>query len=204
MDETKLNIEEEHPHQPLEKVETKYRYADDPQEELEKPRVKKPRTEKQISAFQRARETKMANAKLRKELKEQAIYERLQKQNNPTPNEDEDESGTESEDSIEYISKRKCVEFEDKPKAKSKAKAKPKPKPKPKAKRKVVVYLSSSSEDESESDDDGENSPYAPSKHDGENSSYSRYGSVGVPHRDRIKRPVVEVEPVFNSRDYFL
>ena len=81
MDETKLNIEEEHPHQPLEKVETKYGYADDPQEELEKPRVKKPRTEKQISAFQRARETKMANAKLRKELKEQAIYERLQKQN---------------------------------------------------------------------------------------------------------------------------
>ena len=109
--------------------------------QLEKPRVKKPRTDKQIQAFSKARERKLENARLRKEEQERKIYEKVAS-TKPKPRkvvvpEPESESDDES---VEYVPKRKCVDF-----------AKPK-----KKKKKVVVYLSSSDEDDSSEEEEPE------------------------------------------------
>lgn len=117
-------------------------------------KVKKPRTQKQIEAFTRAREKKMENARLRalekslisenkkiqiqsretKRQTNQKKYADLQaKHNQPQSN---DEESDESEE--EVIIKKK----------------KNKVKPIAKKKKKVVIYVSSSDEDDSDSDSD--------------------------------------------------
>ena len=124
----------------------------EPVETLEKPRVKKPRTEKQILAFAKAQQTRLDKAQAKKELKEQEIYESvkakeqvvrlLEKPYSKGPKGGEGDISPyedESEDSVEYLPKRKCMKFKSKPKRK-----------------KVVVYLSSSDESESETESESE------------------------------------------------
>ena len=166
----------------------------EPVETLEKPRVKKPRTEKQILAFAKAQQTRLDKAQAKKELKEQAIYESvkakeqvvrlLEKPYSKGPKGGEGDISPyedESEDSVEYIPKRKCMKFN-----RSKSGNSPQKKTKPKRK-KVVVYLSSSDESESETESESEEE---------EQPKPAR--------KSRVLREPVTPPEAFNSHNYFV
>lgn len=124
---------------------------------VEKPRAKKPRSEAQMRAFQKAQETRKAKLEAKRATREKEEEDKIiqrvkskkkQAKSEPVvehqPSDYTDSSVSESESSVEYVAP---------PKPKKKKKVVMVEKPKKKKKKSVKVYLSSS-ESESESEEE--------------------------------------------------
>lgn len=151
---------------------------DDVNDEYEQslPKAKKVRREKsqaQLDGFRKAQEKRAQNIAKRKEQKEAEIAEKyLSKKQNQVVEPLDSESSSEEEEVYAPPKKVKKV--------------KKAPAPKKKSKRKVIVYMSSSSEDEDSEDDDSssEDEQPAPKK------------------KTRVGRQLPEIENI-NYRTYF-